>query len=172
MALLQLQTTTNILAALESRAVDGGVLSPPTNQQAMAMGYRELGNMQSQPFEYPASVLAVRANTLRDKPDQVRRVVYAVVEAIARIKNDRATAEASIQSYTGVDDPDSLHQTYDVYAPTFERDPIPTETAMQAAVDDLAAENPQAANVAAAATLDAQFVRDVEASGLLQQLYP
>jgi ABC-type nitrate/sulfonate/bicarbonate transport system substrate-binding protein len=171
-ALIQLQTTTNILAALDSRAVDGGVLSPPVSLQAIALGYRELGNMQSQPFDYPASVVAVRADTLREKPDQVRRVVYAIVEAIARIKNDRATTEASIKSYTGIDDPESLRQTYDIYAPTFERDPIPTEAAMQAAVDELVAETPQAASVSAVATLDPRFVQEAQASGLLQQLYP
>ena len=102
--IVQLQTTNNILAALEGRAVESGVLSPPTSLQAVAMGYRELGNMQSQPFEYPASVVVVRGDTLRDKPEQVRRVVRATVEAIVRIKSDRATAEASIGRYTAIYD--------------------------------------------------------------------
>ena len=169
--MVQLQTTTNIVAALESRAVDAGVLSPPTSFQAASLGYRELGNMQSQPFEYPASVVVVRADTLRDKPDQVKRVVWAVVEAIARIKEDRAFTEPVIGRYTAVDDPESLRLTYDVYAPAFERLPLLTENAMQAAVDELAAEAPQAREVQPASTIDMRFVREVEAAGLLQQLY-
>lgn len=168
---VQLQTTGNILAALEGRAVDAGVLSPPTSFQAEAMGYRELGNMQSQPFEYPASVVVARAETLRDKPDQARRVVRAVVEAIARIKQDRAFTERAIGKYTEVDDAESLRQTYDAYAPAFERLPLLTESAMRAAVDELAAETPQAAEIQPAATLDMRFVREVEAAGVIPQLY-
>jgi NitT/TauT family transport system substrate-binding protein len=170
--MLQLQTTTNILAGLEGKAIDAGVLSPPTSLQAVAMGYRELGNMQSQPFDYPASVVVVRANTLRENPDQVRRVVRAVIEAIARIKQDRPGTEASIGRYTGIDDAESLRQTYDLYAPAFERLPLLTEAAMQAAVDELAEETPAAREIRPAATLDMRFVKEFEAAGILRELYP
>jgi ABC-type nitrate/sulfonate/bicarbonate transport system substrate-binding protein len=170
--MLQLQTTTNILAGLEGKAIDAGVLSPPTSLQAVAMGYRELGNMQSQPFDYPASVVVVRANTLRDNPDQVRRVVRAVIEAIARIKQDRPGTEASIGRYTGIEDAESLRQTYDLYAPAFERLPLLTEAAMQAAVDELAEETPAARDIRPAATLDMRFVKEFEAAGILRELYP
>ena len=44
--------------------------------------------MHSQPFEYPASTVVVRGSTLRERPDQVQRVVNAVTEGIAKIKND------------------------------------------------------------------------------------
>jgi NitT/TauT family transport system substrate-binding protein len=170
--LLQLQTVPNIFAAMESRAVEGGVLSPPTSFQAVAMGYRELGAMQDQPFEYPASLVVVRASTPRERPDQVRRVVRAVTEAIARIKNDRAFGEAVFSTYTGVTDAASLRLTYDLYAPTFERLPLLTDSAMQAAIDELAAEDPRARDVPLASTMDMRFVRELEAAGLLRQLYP
>jgi ABC-type nitrate/sulfonate/bicarbonate transport system substrate-binding protein len=170
--LLQLQTIPNIFAALESRAVEGGVLSPPTSFQAMSMGYRELGAMHDQPFEYPASLVVVRANTLRERPDQVRRVVRAVTEAIARIKNDRATAEATFGSYTGVGDAESLRLTYDLYAPAFERLPLLTESAMQAAIDEVGSEEPRAREIAVSGTMDMRFVRELEAAGLMRELYP
>jgi NitT/TauT family transport system substrate-binding protein len=170
--LVQLQTLPNILAAMESRAVEGGVLSPPTSLQAASMGYRELGTMHSQPFEYPASTLVVRGSTLRDRPDQVQRVVNAVTEGIAKIKNDRAFAEATIKEYTQIDDPESLRATYDLYAPAFERLPLVTESAMQAAIDELAAESPRAREVQPAQTMDLRFVRELEAAGLLKALYP
>ena len=170
--LVQLQTLPNILAAMESRAVEGGVLSPPTSLQAAGMGYRELGTMHSQPFEYPASTVVVRGSTLRERPDQVQRVVNAVTEAIAKIKNDRAFAEATIKEYTQIDDPESLRVTYDLYAPAFERLPLVTESAMQAAIDELAAESPRAREVQPAQTMDLRFVRELEAAGLLKALYP
>jgi ABC-type nitrate/sulfonate/bicarbonate transport system substrate-binding protein len=170
--LLQLQTVPNIFAAMESRAVEGGVLAPPTSFQAAALGYRELGAMQDQPFEYPASLVVARASTVRERPDQVRRLVRAVTEAVARIKNDRALAEATFASYTGVTDPESLRLTYDLYAPAFERLPLLTESAMQAAIDELAAEDPRARDVPIASTMDMRFVRELEADGLLRQLYP
>ena len=170
-ALVQLQTLPNILAAMESRAVEGGVLSPPTSLQAASMGYRELGTMHSQPFEYPASALVVRASTIRERPDQVQRVVNAVTEGIAKIKNDRAFAEATIKSYTQIDDPESLRLTYDLYAPAFERLPMLTESAMQAAIDELAVESPRAREVTPASTMDLRFVRELDAAGLLKTLY-
>jgi NitT/TauT family transport system substrate-binding protein len=171
-SLVQLQTLPNILAAMESRAVEGGVLSPPTSLQAAGMGYRELGTMHSQPFEYPASTVVVRGSTLRERPDQVQRVVNAVTEAIAKIKNDRAFAETTIKEYTQIDDPESLRVTYDLYAPAFERLPLVTESAMQAAIDELAAESPRAREVQPAQTMDLRFVRELEAAGLLKALYP
>ena len=169
--LVQLQTLPNILAAMESRAVEGGVLSPPTSLQAASIGYRELGTMHSQPFEYPASALVVRASTLRERPDQVQRVVNAVTEGIAKLKNDRAFAEATIKSYTQIEDPESLRVTYDLYAPAFQRLPMVTESAMQAAIDELSIESPRAAEVTAASTMDLRFVRELEAAGLLKTLY-
>lgn len=170
--LLQLQTAANIFAALESRAVEAGALGPPTSFQAVAMGYRELGAMQDQPFEYPASIVAVRGSTLRERPEQVRRVVYAVTEAIARIKNDRAYAEALFGTYSGVTDAESLRLTYDLFAPTYERLPVLTESAMLAAIEELSAEDPRARDVTPASTMDMRFVRELEAAGLLRQLYP
>ncbi len=169
--LVQLQTIPNILAAMESGSVEGGVLSPPTSLQAASMGYRELGTMHSQSFEYPASALVVRASTIRERPDQVQRVVNAVTEGIAKLKNDRAFAEATIKSYTQIDDPDSLRVTYDLYAPAFQRLPMVTESAMQAAIDELAAENPRAREVTPASTMDLRFVRELDAAGLLKTLY-
>jgi NitT/TauT family transport system substrate-binding protein len=171
-AVVQLQTNPNIMAALEARAIEAGSLAPPQSLQALAQGYRELGAMHRQPFEYPAGILAVRADRLRERPDQVRRVVFAVTEGIARFKADPPFAQAVLRQYTAIEDPEALQGTYDLFAPAFPRLPLLTEAAMQVAIDETAAENPRAREVAPASTMEMRFVREVEASGLLQQWYP
>ena len=171
-AVIQLQTNPNIMAALETRAIEAGSLAPPQSLQAMAQGYREMGAMHRQPFEYPAGIMAVRADRLREHPDQVGRVVRAVTEGIARFKNDPPYAQQVLKQYTSIEDPEALQGTYELFAPAFPQLPLLTEAAMQVAIDETASENPRAREVTPASTMDMRFVREVEASGLLKQLYP
>ncbi|HLI26144.1 MAG TPA: ABC transporter substrate-binding protein [Chloroflexota bacterium] len=171
-AVIQLQTNPNIMAALESHAIEAGALAPPQSLQALAQGYRELAAMHRQPFEYPANIVAVRGDRLRERPDQVRRVVRAVTEGIARIKNDPPYAQAVLKQYTSIEDPEALKGTYDLFAPAFPRLPLLTEAALQVAIDETAAENPRAREVTPASAMDMRFVQEIEASGLLHQLYP
>jgi len=71
-----------------------------------------------------------------------------------------------------VDDAAILRLTYDEYAPVFERLPLLTDSAIQVAIDEVADGNPRARDITPASTMDMRFVRELEASGLLQQLYP
>ena len=169
--LLQLQSLPNIFAGLEGRAIDGGVLSPPISLQAVNMGYRELGTMANQPFSYPASVLAVRGSTLRERPDQVQRMVAALTEAIAYFKQNRDATEAILKAHTAIDDAAILRATYELYAPVFERVPLLPEEAMQHAIDEVAEDNPRARDVTPAASMDMRFVRELQASGAIDAMY-
>ena len=49
---------------------------------------------------------------------------------------------------------------------------VATLERMQAAIEELAAEDPRARDVTPASTIDMRFVRELEAAGLLRQLYP
>ena len=169
--LVQLQTLPNIFAGLEGGAVEAGVLSPPISFEAVKRGYRELGTMADQPFLYPASVLAVRGDTLRERPEPVRRMVLALTEAIAYFKQERDATEAILRTHTGIEDPTVLRATYDRYAPLFERVPLLPESAMQVAIDEVAEDNPRARAVTPRSTMDMQFVQVLQESGQIDALY-
>jgi NitT/TauT family transport system substrate-binding protein len=170
--LVQLQTLPNILAGLEGRALEGGILSPPISLQAQTMGFRELASMRDEPFQYPAVVLVARGGSVREQPDQIVRLVRALTEAVKRTRQDREAAEAAMRLHLGVDDAAILDLTYDEYAPAFERLPLLSDAAIQVAIDEVATDNAAARQITPASTMDMRFVREVEASGLLRELYP
>jgi NitT/TauT family transport system substrate-binding protein len=53
-ALIQLNEVPAILAGLQAKQIDAGVVSPPTNTQAKAAGFKELVNLATDGPEYPS----------------------------------------------------------------------------------------------------------------------
>ena len=127
--------------------------------------------MADQPLAYPAIVVATRGAVLREKPDQVRRVVTSLIEAIAFFKQEREQTEAILKTHTATDDPAILRATWEVYAPHFERVPLLTEAVLQLAIDEAAEENPRAREVVPASAIDMRFVRELQESGKIDAMY-
>ena len=162
------------LAAMESGAVAGTVVSVPETAVARAAGYRELVDMAALQTPYQHTALATSRIFLSENQETVTRFLQATIAAIHQMKQDEAGVTAVLAQYLLLDptkDAAALHEAYTHligrYLPTL---PYPTLAGIQLQLDGLVADNPAAATITADAVVDTTLLAAIEASGFLQQL--
>jgi NitT/TauT family transport system substrate-binding protein len=170
--LLQLGSMSSIFGALRSGAVDGALVSPPTQFLTEKLGFKELVSITDMNFAYPNPAMAVPGDLIRNRPDLLDRFMRAYVRGVHRARTDREFAIKSLAKYTTVTDPVLLGKTYDFYLDkVVERAPYINMTGMQNALDDLARSIPAAKTAKPEQFVDLRFLDKLEKSGLLNELY-
>lgn len=162
------------MAAMESGAVVGTVISVPETAVARAAGYRELVDMAALNTPFQQTALATARPFLNTNQETVTRFLQATVAAIARMKQDQEGVTAVLAQYLGLDpekDAAALNETYtNLIGKYLQALPYPTLEGIQKQLEELAAENPAAATIKAADVVDTTLLAAIEASGFLQQL--
>jgi NitT/TauT family transport system substrate-binding protein len=170
--LLQLGSMSNIFSALKSGAVEGAMVSPPTQFLSEKMGFKELLSITDMNYAYPNPAMATSGEMIRKKPDVIDRFMRAYVRAIHRARSDREATIKTLAKYTTVTDTVLLGKTYDFYMnKVVERAPYINMAGMQNAIDDLTRTIPAAKNAKPEQFVDLRFLEKIEKSGLLNELY-
>jgi len=170
--LLQLGSMSSIFGALRSGAVDGALVSPPTQFLSEKLGFKELVSITEMNFAYPNPAMAVPGDLIRKRPDLLDRFMRAYVRGVHRARTDREFAIKSLAKYTTVTDPVLLGKTYDFYLDkVVERAPYINMGGMQNALHDLARTIPAAKTAKPEQFVDTRFLDKLEKSGLLNELY-
>ena len=170
--LLQLGSMSSIFGALRSGAVDGALVSPPTQFLSEKLGFKELVSITEMNFAYPNPAMTVAGDLIRKRPDAIDRFMRAYVRGVHRARTDREFAIKSLAKYTTVTDPVLLGKTYDFYLDkVVERAPYINMGGMQNAIDDLARTVPTAKTAKPEQFVDLRFLEKLEKSGLLNELY-
>jgi NitT/TauT family transport system substrate-binding protein len=163
-ALLQLGGVQELLAGLQSGAVDAAVLSDPTSLAATKLGYRLAADGAALNIPYMHLGTVVPRGVLASRSDLVRRYILAYQAGLDRFFADAALGQKVLGEYTRQDDPEVLEGTYKVYAERYiTRDVLPrpeTLTSILATVN-----NPRAREVAPESFIDASLVRQLQAEG-------
>ena len=170
--LLQLGSMSSIFGALRSGAVDGALVSPPTQFLTEKLGFKELVSITDMNFAYPNPAMAVPGDLIRNRPDLLDRFMRAYVRGVHRAITDREFAIKSLAKYTTVTDPVLLSKTYDFYVgKVVEKAPYINMAGIQNALDDLARSIPAAKTAKPEQFVDMRFLDKLEKSGLLNELY-
>src|SRR5215831_13413557 len=103
-------------AALQAGAVDAAILLPPSNFQAVANGFNELGLTVDFAPELPFSGTVVNLAWAKAHPDVMARVLAAHAKATAWFEDDRNRAEAvkMLVAASGLK-PDEVEKSYDFF---------------------------------------------------------
>jgi NitT/TauT family transport system substrate-binding protein len=168
---IQVGGVPEIFAALQSGAADGGVLSPPTLFKADAAGFQILADTTEIDIPYHQAVLTSTRRYVAENEDLVRRVLRGYLRGIARYKLDAEFAKQVIAQYTRSDDAASLDQTWALEDRVLSRLPYPRAEAVQLALDQIAAEHPEARARRPADFFDDRPLRELEQSGFIAGLY-
>jgi NitT/TauT family transport system substrate-binding protein len=161
-----------ILASMQSGALDGGIISPPMNLRAQELGFRELIDAGSIGFEYASTCYGTTRTFIRDRRETVAQFTRSITEAIHRFKTDRAGSLKIIQQYTKTRDAAVLEETYQVYAQKYlPRAPYPTLNGVKAILDSLGESLPAAKTALPETFVDMSFVQELEKSGAITRLY-
>ena len=163
-AVLQTGGMPQLLGAIKGGSIDAGVISPPTNLQALKLGLKELVDFGDLEILYPNSPLAATQNYLAKNRDLVLRFL----RGIHRVKTDRESTLRIFSRYTAVKDPEILAELYRIYGVKhLERIPLVSSDA----VDTVLQSEVKTGNAKAADFIDNSFLAEIEREGFFRQLY-
>ncbi len=156
---------------LKTGNVQAIAVSPPNNILALKAGGHEI--LDTAIFNEPEQQVGIAAarKYLADNRPAALATVKASIEAIARWKKDPAFVKDVIKKYLKNDDQQFLDVGYSAYVDTFPEAPYPTEPGFARVIEQVTTQNPKAKDLKPAQLVDNSFVRELESSGFIKQIY-
>jgi ABC-type nitrate/sulfonate/bicarbonate transport system substrate-binding protein len=159
------------LAAMERRQIHAAVLDPPRayiGRKKFSFG--TLVNLAEQ-FKYlTTATITTAANVRRDR-DVILRFTKAYIEGIHRVKTDKEFAINVLGKRLRTSDRDALEETYRVFSTLFEKVPYPAPEGIESVLEELRGQTPKAKNFRPEEFVDSTFVRELDQSGFIKNLY-
>lgn len=125
------------LPALEAGTVDAALLSPPALYFAKKRGFRDLLDVGSR-VKMPLGGLTVMVTTIRNRADELKRVVKSLQAAKQEILKSREKSVALTSSFLKLDR-DVAEDTYTVYRKTVSGSGVPTHEGIDQIIKSLQA---------------------------------
>lgn len=160
------------IAAVAAGGADGVMLTSGFGSVVKGLGYTPLVDLVSEKIPYEAATVVTTRSFATSKPAAVRGFIQAFVEAIALAKKDQPRVIELYKKYARMDDPTVAQEWYETYVQrVFPETPLVSAAGVQTVLDLLAMTEPQAATVKPEQYIDNSYVRELEASGFIRQLY-
>jgi NitT/TauT family transport system substrate-binding protein len=163
--------TAERFAALSKGITQFTIIPEPFLTQAEKLGFRNLYNITDLKIPFWWNGILSREAIVKTKRPLLLKLTRAMVEAIHIIKTEKEYAKGLIKKNLGVADPEGLERAYKDYSNVFPEIPYPTPDGVKTMLDDLTPKNPKAATADPKTYVDLTLVKEIEASGLIKQLY-
>ncbi|MBI2360936.1 MAG: ABC transporter substrate-binding protein [Deltaproteobacteria bacterium] len=171
-ALLAVGGQPSRFAALQSGRVDATLLQPPLTVAARQAGFNELAPLADLGLDYVGTCLVTTRALIQKNENLVRRLVMAFAEGIHFYKTQKEASLRFMSKFTKLKDTAALEEAYNTYAIKFmSRVPYPTLKGVETILEDLGKKNPKARGADPAAFIEPRFLKELEASGFIAQLY-
>jgi NitT/TauT family transport system substrate-binding protein len=158
--IIQLGAERGRYAALREGIVDVAVLSPPTDTDAQRQGYRILSRFHEH-FKLPFTGVGTNLRKLKEKADEVKRMVRAMLRANRFVRSNREGTIQTMMEWIKVDR-ESAVATYDSTWKIFSEDGGLSESGLKLVIDQgreaMKIERP----VANSEVADFNLIRDVQ----------
>ncbi len=164
-SILQMRGVPEILPALASGALHGGVLSPPTNMIAIKAGFKELAYLPKAGISFQHTTLSTTRRYLEKNRGSGVKVLKAYASGIERIKADKPFALKTLSKYMLTTDADVLEYTYNAAFPLFRTIPYPTTEGIQATLDFMAEREPRVKQFQPKDFVDISLLEEIEKTG-------
>jgi LysM repeat protein len=123
-------------------------------------------------LEYQHTGLATTQGLIKSRPDLVRNVMKAYVEAIHFYKTNRAESIAILGKYLKTTDPELLNEVYqDLGLTLTPRKPYPTLRGIEVMLRELAMKDPKIKTARPDDFVDLTFIKELDSSGFIDRLY-
>jgi NitT/TauT family transport system substrate-binding protein len=166
--LVQTGSLSERIAAMQSGAIQAGLAGPPDTITVERLGWRPLFDLAA--LGLPAVTLGqVVQRSYRDSNrSAVQAYVDSLVDGIAEVRRDRASAIEVLRKYLKTDDEEQLNVSYDYFArpelmPSL---PYPKPEQFSDTVAILGQKNEQLGKLDVARVLDTSFIKSAEDRGL------
>src|SRR4029077_10666890 len=160
-AMVQMSGVPEQRSALEAGKVQGAMLPRPDNFVALKKGFYNLMTVR---LPYQSTGVATTRTFIRENPDIVRRYVRSQIEAVHRIKTDRAAAIRVLAKYLALQDREILERTYEGISSDDEIHPkqYPTLEGIQNILEPLAEKVPKAKAAKPDDFVDVRFIKELD----------
>ena len=169
--IIQVGSVPNVLDALRSGASQVGALSPPAHLQAERAGFGELMDLSKREIFYPYTYVTVTTGFLEKSGHLIRPFLAGVVEGIHRFKADKPFAKRQIGKYLRIEDDKVLDATHQLFTDLFERVPYIKREGISSLAQILAESDPRIESVNLNGVVEDRFVRELETSGFIKNIY-
>jgi NitT/TauT family transport system substrate-binding protein len=158
--LFPLGSSAQVVAALHSGQIIGGLGAPPASFVLERAGFRSMVNLLDVPYQNVGIV--VRRSRMDELGSRLVPLLRSVRAGIDRYYSDKPFAMKVIGKYTKEADADVLDKTYEFYRRAgFRRELVISEPGVQGILDFLSETIPEAKKAAPGQFFDDRFVRQV-----------
>ncbi|HEU4340693.1 MAG TPA: ABC transporter substrate-binding protein, partial [Candidatus Binatia bacterium] len=98
---LQIGGSSSRYAALDSGSIDAAMLVPPFNKLAQKRGFNEILSF-NEIMSIPLGGLAVHTQKLKEKPDEIVRMIKAILKGVDYIRNQKADILTIMEKRWGI----------------------------------------------------------------------
>ena len=159
------------LAALLGNKVDATVLNAPFDRVAQKHNLGILTDTGQMGIPYFDTGIVSTRRVIKANEELVRGFTKAYVEAIKVFKTNKARTIAIAHKYARISDSEALDEAYNYFVDKIPRYPYPTIEGMQTVLDEIARSNAKAAAIKPQQLVDERFVKELQASKFIDNLY-
>ena len=167
--ILQLGGHPQVAAALAAGKIETGVVAGLASLTVEKSGGRILSSAADLKVLSPSGTFAATRGYIQRKRGTVERLMRSFVEAIHYLRTNPGGAISLLQRYMGGLNAEEASFLYHEQIDLFEALPFPSDKALQALLDRES--DPKAKSSKPADFFDVSFLREIEKSGLINQLY-
>jgi ABC-type nitrate/sulfonate/bicarbonate transport system substrate-binding protein len=167
--ILQLGGHPQVAAAMAAGKLEVGVLGGLAALTAEKSGARLITSAVELKILSPSGTFATTRGLIQRKRSVVERLMRSFVEAIHFLKTNSRGAIAAMQKYMGGLSAEEATYLYQEQVDLLEALPAPNDKAIQAVLERES--DPKVKNSAPADFVDASFFKEIEKSGMIDQLY-
>lgn len=127
---LQIGGSSSRYTALESGSIQAAMLVPPFNNFAKKRGFNQLMSFNDI-MSIPLGGLSVHTQKIKEKPDEIIRMIKAVLKATDYIRNRKSEILSFIEAKWGIKEGDVRESIYRDMVGLFSRDGIASDETMK-----------------------------------------
>lgn len=162
---------TERLAALSKGLTQFTIMPEPFVREAEKLGFRDLLDIGSLKIPFWWNAVLTNETIAKAKRPTLLKFSRAMVEAVHSIKTEKESTKAIFSKNLRLTDPEGLERAYRAYTAVFPANLMPTPDGVKTMLDDLAIRDTRAVGANPNAFVDQSFIRELEASGFIKQLY-
>ena len=159
------------VAALKAKVVHAGTLSPPSSFVAQKAGFKILFDMTRLGVDYVSSGLGVKKTTITSDRPLVKQFLMAMIEGAKILTTDEEFALRVLSKHTRISDREVLKLSYNYLRPYYLKTPYPSARAIKDTLDVLAKDIPKAKDADPRDFIDNSVLKEIEASGYIENVY-
>jgi NitT/TauT family transport system substrate-binding protein len=170
-ALLQIGGGAERLAAMQTNAAQGTLLTSPQQLLAKKLGFHVLADLAQLGIPFLHSAVITREDVMAQQPELLNNFSRAVLEGIHFLKSKPRETVKIFQKYFRTDDTEALQDSYDEYIRQIQRLPYVDLKAMQTVLQTIGESQPAALKAKPEQFIDHSVLQKVERSGFVEKLY-